>query len=475
MGKKKRKGKWLFAGGVLCLLLLVFVGVSGSLLLWRGQSGTVKIDFSKDVGPIKPLNGINNGPASGYEKQASGEIQWKLDVTDLFQDMGIPYVRTHDTEYPYGQDLFVDIHCIFPDFSADVNDPASYRFQETDEYIKQITESGSQVFFRLGESIDHSGENRYTRPPEDVKKWAEICEHIVRHYNEYWASGFSYGITYWEIWNEPDSGSMWRGEPEEYYELYQVTASYLKETHPEIKVGGGAFSYPEEELVIPFLETISAQKTPLDFFSWHTYTGNPITFAQTAQKVRDLLDQYGYTETESVLDEWNYLEGWEDQTNAVKVRNSLQGGTFLAASLIAMQNSPVDLAMYYDGQYVFADYYCGLYDSQGNPKPGYYSFLFWQNLNRLGSQAEVKIEGLQDVYCCAASRDGENGILLANYREVPANVTVRYSGGDWIEKIKIVRVNEDHLNGVVEEQCAFGGRITLRLDWGEVAYLSFSE
>ena len=41
-------------------------------------------------------------------------------------------------------------------------------------------------------------------PPKDFQKWAEICEHIIMHYNEGWANGFHYGIKYFEVWFEPD-------------------------------------------------------------------------------------------------------------------------------------------------------------------------------------------------------------------------------------------------------------------------------
>jgi hypothetical protein len=33
---------------------------------------------------------------------------------------------------------------------------------------------------------------------------------------------------------------MWNGTAEEYYNLYDITAKYLKEKHPNIKVGGYA-------------------------------------------------------------------------------------------------------------------------------------------------------------------------------------------------------------------------------------------
>ena len=75
-----------------------------------------------------------------------------------------------------------------------------------------------------------------------------VCEHIIRHYNEGWANGFKLGIEYWEIWNEPDgkkpNGDQpnWSGTPEEFYEMYSVTAAHLKKRFPKLKIGGPALS-----------------------------------------------------------------------------------------------------------------------------------------------------------------------------------------------------------------------------------------
>ena len=99
-------------------------------------------------------------------------------------------------------------------------------------------------FYRLGVTI----ENNYqlhpyrVKPPKDFHKWAEICCHIVRHYNEGWANGFHYGIKYWEIWNEPESPAMWQGTDEEFFELYAIAAKELRRQFPHLKIGGYGIS-----------------------------------------------------------------------------------------------------------------------------------------------------------------------------------------------------------------------------------------
>lgn len=62
-------------------------------------------------------------------------------------------------------------------------------------------------------------------------------------YNRGWADGFRYGIEHWKIWNEPengDSGVMWSGTAQQYYDLYRVAATAIKSFDPSLKVGGYA-------------------------------------------------------------------------------------------------------------------------------------------------------------------------------------------------------------------------------------------
>ena len=71
--------------------------------------------------------------------------------------------------------------------SKDAEDPASYDFVETDDYLKTMRAAGTEPFYRLGQSIEHWIKKYGVNPPADFDKWAAICEHIVRHYNEGWA------------------------------------------------------------------------------------------------------------------------------------------------------------------------------------------------------------------------------------------------------------------------------------------------
>ncbi|MCI6732163.1 MAG: hypothetical protein MR487_07560 [Lachnospiraceae bacterium] len=439
---------------------------------------TLTVDFSNTIGKIKPLNGINNGPKSNASIK-DDKIEWGLDMTKMYRELDVPYVRTHDMEYPDGSDMFIDIHCIFPDFSRKADDADAYDFSGTDEYIANIQDSGAKVFYRLGESIATSvNEAKYQYPPEDYEKWAEVCGNIIAHYNEGWNDGFEYGIEYWEIWNEPDQSRQWIGKIEDYYKLYQVTARYLKELYPDIHIGGGVLASASEESVQAFLDGITddGEDTPLDFFSWHIYTDTPSDIAHRADLVRKILDQNGYNDTTTFLDEWNYVDDWTNIETTWEKIQSPEMASFYAACMIMMQNSNVDAAMYYDGT-MTGEYakWCGLYTSDGKKLPGYYGIWSFSQLRNLKNQVKIsyKRDPLdQGVFACAASGE-KDAILLAN----TSNKIVRFCllSNSVHSSATYTRVNTEYPDGIVSKQEQFTGEEVLEMQAGELLFISLSE
>ena len=173
----------------------------------------VSVDLSKEEGPVKPMHAVNNGPSV---KKPGGDQ--KNGNFEDYKAARIPFARTHDSiNCVSGGAHTCDISAIFPDFDADENDPRNYDFVFTDHYLDSIRRAGTEVFFRLGQTIEHGPKKYGVLPPKDYAKWARICEHVIRHYNEGWGWGADnayttvniawsnqFNIVYWEIWNEPD-------------------------------------------------------------------------------------------------------------------------------------------------------------------------------------------------------------------------------------------------------------------------------
>ena len=360
----------------------------------------MRIDFTAPTGKIKPMHAINNAP-----------MHWTFcDAFHYLTEAKIPYARLHDTGGLLGGGIFVDIANIFPLFHADPEDPQNYDFGFTDHLLKELCAAGVKPFYRLGCTIENYHPSigpRRSIPPSDPHKWAVICEHIIRHYNEGWADGYHMDIEYWEIWNEPDNepvaaeNPMWKGTMEEFFTLYEVAANHLKSRFPHLKIGGYASCGFYEilntasaahsgvssrtgyfiEFFEKFLTHITAEghRAPLDFFSWHTYAGigENIAFAAYA---RETLDKFGFTDTESILNEWN---------PGIHRRGTLADAAHIGSMMVALQNSSVDLLMYYDGS--IESTYGGLFNPlTRTPFKAYYTFYGFGQLYGLGYQYPIE-------------------------------------------------------------------------------------
>lgn len=376
---------------------------------------TLSIDFSKVNGKIKPMNATNNGPCGGG-------VRGETPFIKNFRQANIPYARLHDSAYyqPYGGEWAVDVHRIFRNFDADENNPENYVFGPTDNYIKAIKQSGCDIFYRLGASIEHYY-HYGTYPPKDYLKWAKICEKIILHYNEGWANGYNYGIKYWEIWNEPDcinadgSNPCWQGTKEEFAEFYDVVSKYLKSKFPNLKIGGPAIcTVWSEDLPDYFLKKVKENGSVMDFFSYHCYGPTVENFVETIDKANQLLEKHGLLGVEKILDEWQYIRGW----SGAIYRESLQdagriiGASYITGAMCAGQAVDVDMLMYYDVRPTGA--FNGLGAQLDKPKKPYYALKAFGHLLELGDCVQTKYVD-ENIYNAVATNGKEHAILLTYF------------------------------------------------------------
>ncbi len=378
-----------------------------------------EFDFGRVIGKIKPMHAVNNGPIIGRRTQ-------KRDNFKAFCEAGIPYSRNHDAAFysGYGGEHIVDVHAVFPDFDRDADDPAAYDFTLTDIFLKNILDAGTQIFYRLGSKIEHCEKKYGTLVPKDYKKWAVICEHIIRHYNYGWANGFNWNIEYWEIWNEPnldaddaENKRNWSGTAQEFYEFYDVASRHLKKTFPELKIGGigsalTGNTYNWLDGFFAYL-TRNEDRAPMDFFSWHIYLVEPSQMTEHAQKMRDMLDKYGYTDAESILDEWNYVEDWGDGfCDSIKTIIGSKGAACTMATMCEAQNGTPDMLMYYDARPCL---YNGLFDFYTLEKlPGYYPFYAFSSLYKKQTQVYSGCDD-DNIYTLAAKSDSGISAIVCYY------------------------------------------------------------
>ena len=428
----------------------------------------IDIDFNSEIGKIKPMHAVNNGPVYKYAPDQ------RITNVDSYREAGIPYARTHDAAFyeDYGGEHIVDVHAIFPNFESDPYAPQSYDFELTDDYLKMIEMAGTKVFYRLGSKIEHWPKKYGTLPPKDFKKWAVICEHIIRHYNEGWANGFFKNIEYWEIWNEPNLDpddsthkKTWGGTKLQFFEFYHVAATHLKQCFPNLKIGGPALA-----IDLQWAEDFLSQlKAPLDFFSWHTYSTDPREVSGTAEQIRALLDRYGFSQAENILDEWNYVadlegDGW---IRSLKTEKSLKGASFIAGTMCMCQSSSLDMLMYYDARPCAMN---GMYNTDlvCECLKGYYPFKMFNTLYTLGRSAEVSCEG-DNLYACAARNDGNAAVMVTHYCDedatLPEEIKLNIQGFSCDKGVKaqFYLLDETHDLTLVREEILSGQRFSVFL------------
>jgi xylan 1,4-beta-xylosidase len=314
------------------------------------SSGTIRSLQGVNGPPVPAFPGVENVPSNASSPTFGFNPVFNpsgVNLTAVYGQMRVDFVRTHDLDADGSGDVDgTGINCIFPDWNADPLNPSSYNFAATDTVIAGIVASGSQVLFNLGRSdLSMVGLANDATPPADFDKYAAIAKQIVLHYNEGWANGFTYGIRYWEIWNEPELLNFWTGTVPQYYSLYQKVATAIKSVDPTLKVGGPtlATNTPSFGMMGSFLQFLSSNSLPLDFYSFHWYANylDPMDFSRLASSYRALLDQYGFTSTELQLTEWGYALFIPSQP-APETE-----AAFLVNSMTYMQDAPLDRAFLY--------------------------------------------------------------------------------------------------------------------------------
>ena len=433
----------------------------------------VTVDFSQKVGKMKPMHSVNNGPVYKFA------VDQRITNIEPYKAAGIPYARNHDASFysTYGGEHIVDVNFIFTDFDADPYDPASSDFTLTEEYLRLIEAGGAKVFYRLGSKIEHWSKKYNTLPPKDFKKWAVVCEHIIKHYCYGWADGYHMDIEYWEIWNEPDLDAddsdhkrCWGGTAKEFYQLFRITLEHLKTTFPELKIGGPACAGLNEKWVRGLFDSLGDIKP--DFFSWHIYAETVEKVRVRLRKAREILDSYGLYSTESILNEWNYVKGWtgDEWIYSLKTEKKLKGAAFLASTMLMCQSEPLDNLMFYDARPGgMNSLFCT--DMICECLKGYYPFYMFNQLYKLGDQVKTESDDAQ-IWACAASGDEQN-VMLSYYTDddsAPAKevkVTFNNVNNPAGVRLEYYCLDEEHDGALVREEIftaeSFASYITLPL------------
>jgi len=420
--------------------MLVWIAFATAAILPMSCAlAAVTVDFSKTTGAVKRLNGVCGWARIVGDKYGSHD--------HLLRELDIPEARFHDAPLDNPGLQLVDVSRIFPLFHLDADDPRNYDFRATDDLLRKVHDAGVEIEFRLGESIEHSRKHYYVKPPSDFAKWADICVHIVRHYNEGWADGFRWGIRDWSIWEEPTSvpelfdtmseyATPQEGYEKVYFPLYEVTAKRLKECFPNIRVMGPQCG-GTPEAIKNFIDYCADRKLPLDVFGFTQFFRDPDKYFDMARSIRALLDEKGYRDTRISLCEWHWGPiswkghgSWESQEAVDEFIRDVAGvksGAFAAAMLSRGQDSPLD-TMYYYIVSSSSMHWWGLIGEFGHKYPSWYALKAFAEVAALKKRVlcPSRFDG---NWFAIASRDDDRGKILASVLSQDGALEIDVKGG----------------------------------------------
>lgn len=241
-------------------------------------------------------------------------------------------------------------------------------------------------------------------PPTDYDKWHYLLKETVKHLTD------RYGVDevktwYFEVWNEPNLSSFFRGTQEEYFKLYEVSADAVKSVCKDYRIGGPSTSGADfrENLgyLKSFIDFCKNEKLPVDFFSAHPYPTcwaldqdgtehmgyiSRKVCAEFLNNIKNVVKCSPYSNAEIHLTEWNSSPSPRDLihdtpfmapfilyniTNNFGKADSLGFWTFTD---IFEENGP--------GKIPFHGGF-GLINADGIKKPSYWAYWF---LSKLGNE-----------------------------------------------------------------------------------------
>lgn len=380
------------------------------------QIKNIRIDISSVRGEFSMVTGIHGVP-----------FKENKNFLPLYKKLGFKIVRNHDFYGP------TDWYTIFPDWNADENKGSSYNFQSSDSLILAIANDGFEILFRLGSSWKGKNKNPVNDPPgtirdgrgkiiheaneKDFRKFANICRHIVMHYNDGWANGYRLNIKKWEIWNEPSlSNQFWSGNYQQFRQMFAEVSKTLKLHDSSLIIGGPA----QEDIcrepgyfdsLLSYCKRVNA---PLDFYSFHTYGGKkenvtPYESVNKYKEARAKLDKFGFKDTYIICDEFNC----EPRGNNA---NTPKAAAFIASFLSYSEEINIKETYFYRGD----DHPMGLVDmNNGKEKFETLPFLAWKVMTE--NSVKLNTNGSdENGFTVIASKSKSNNkifILISNFSD----------------------------------------------------------
>jgi xylan 1,4-beta-xylosidase len=375
------------------------------------------------------------------------------------QDLGFQYVRFHGllnddmgTLVQQGSDRlysFFNAHRIW-DALLDLG---MRPFVEL-SFMPTAIASGRATVFRYRGNVT---------PPKNWGDWSELVRRLA-------ASALArYGAReveqwFFEVWNEPNLRSFWRGTQAQYFRLYRETARALKEIVPELRVGGPATAH--NVWIEEFLNDCEQTGTPVDFVSTHHYPTDRVvhltggTEAQLTAMQRDIMREEAQDTRRRARGKPLFYTEWNTSADGRDPRHDDPYAAAFIIRTVLQANGLVDAYSFWTFSDLFEEQHFpshpfhggfGLLTLHGIAKPSYRAF---QLLHRLGTELVIPMDGMHANVAAWVVRDAGRRratVLLLNSAPpqrdlMPARAVVQIATAGTVHAATIERIDNAHAN-----------------------------
>jgi len=273
-----------FAGGLIAAMTTVLV--MGAMPAAQSQTTTSN---------TRPDVGVQFHAMWGQYSNAQ-----RLEVLDTMQAAGVEWLR-------------VDMG--WSSFQEDGPDSFSSWYVDLSDFVVDAARArGMKVLATLWRTPEWAGATDVYAPPADPAEYGKIARWAADH--------FRGRVDAWEVWNEPNSSSFFKGTPTQYAGLLRASYHEFKAGDPDALVVFGGPEYNDTNFIKKVFDAGGAGY--YDVMSTHPYmapadlppetpdtSGNNIWLLTHVAAVKDLMGQYG----DGAKEIWFTEFGWSSHGN----------------------------------------------------------------------------------------------------------------------------------------------------------------
>jgi hypothetical protein len=327
------------------------------------------------------------------------------------KDMLKPIVQDIRTLKP----KFIRIDHIYDayDVVSRENGQLTFNFSKLDVYVNTIMSTGASPVFALSYMPPAlSSDGTVIGLPNNWNEWSIVVQKTIEHYSGKNQKNLP-GVQY-EVWNEPDHAQFggWKiGGTKNYITLYrysQIGADRAINCNP-FSLGGPSTTGLYKNWILGLIK----ENLRVDFFSWHTYTNNPLTFANDNRDLASWLKPFPeYLITPRLITEFGF-NGAKDEKYGLSYASA-----FTASVFRQLTDAPVQYAFSFqlkDGPSDADGKGWGLITHESNglkKKPRFFTYQFLDKMK--GERLALSGEGSW-VTALASKTDGTIRVLLINF------------------------------------------------------------